>query len=184
MTFTLEPAAAFAPQLNHLIMKATFDIANEWFFFDGAFSGINSLEQNLSNTWLHENFVAVNNAREIIVYFEAQWSRPVDIISSFRTINFYQKSGICVRAFFAYLEYLFVNRGCQVFNWTVALQNKHALGQYERFVKYYCGHKVGARSHAQKSYTGKISDINLYEITRDEYFEWKERDYKRRTCLA
>jgi hypothetical protein len=54
MTFTLEPAAAFAQPLNHLIMKAAFDSANEWFFYDGAHSGANVLEQGMSNTWLHE----------------------------------------------------------------------------------------------------------------------------------
>jgi hypothetical protein len=47
MTFTLEPATAFAQPLNYLIMKATFDPANkivdsivsnanEWFFYDGS----------------------------------------------------------------------------------------------------------------------------------------------------
>jgi hypothetical protein len=56
MTFALEPAAAFAQPLNHLIIKATFDPANEWFFFDGAHSGANVLEQGMSNTWLHEYF--------------------------------------------------------------------------------------------------------------------------------
>jgi hypothetical protein len=66
------------------------------------------------------------------------------------------------------------------FNWVVAVQNEYALRQYERFVKYYCGHKVGIRTHAQKSYTGKISDINLYEITRQEYLEWKARGFARR----
>jgi hypothetical protein len=44
MTFTLEPATAFAYPLDHLIIKATFDSANEWFFYDGAHSGINVLE--------------------------------------------------------------------------------------------------------------------------------------------
>jgi hypothetical protein len=72
---------------------------------------------------------------------------------------------------------LFVNRGCQAFNWTVALQNEHALKQYERFIQDYAGHKVGIRHHAQKSYAGKISDINLYELTHDEYFDWKGRNF-------
>ncbi|GMO27997.1 MAG: hypothetical protein Ta2B_08580 [Termitinemataceae bacterium] len=59
-------------------------------------------------------------------------------------------------------------------NWIVAHQNEHAMKQYERFVENYCGHKVGVRHYAQKSYTGKISDITLYEITKEEYFRWKE----------
>jgi hypothetical protein len=178
----LEPAAAFIQPLNHLIMKATFDPANEWFFYDGAHSAASVLESGMSNTWLHENFVAVSENKEIITYFEGQWQRPMDIISGFRAINFQpDPAGLAVRTLFTYFDYLFVNRGCQVFNWTVALQNVHALKQYERFIRYYCGHKVGIRHHAQKSYTGKISDINLYELTREEYFNWKERNFRSRS---
>jgi hypothetical protein len=100
MNFALEPAAPFAQQLNLLLIKATFDISNEWFFFDGAHSGANSLEQNLSNTWLHENFVAINENKEIFAYFEGQWQRPVDIIAGFRTIHFGEKySRMAVKAF-------------------------------------------------------------------------------------
>jgi hypothetical protein len=129
---------AFRPQLNYKIIEASFDVENEWFFYDGAFNGT-SLEQNASNTWLHENFVALNSGREIIAYFEGQWLRPVDIITGFRTIHFGKRySFMAVKAFFKYLDYLFVNRGCQAFNWTVALQNENALEQYERFVNGYC----------------------------------------------
>jgi hypothetical protein len=166
----------FAQQLNILLIKATFDVSNEWFFFDGAHSGANVLEQGMSNTWLHENFVAVNEEKQIISYFEGQWQRPVDIIAGFRTINLMpDAAGIFLETFLAYLDYLFTNRGCRAFNWTVALQNERALEHYERFIKDYCGHKVGVRHCAQKSYTGKISDISLYELTHEEYFEWKEK---------
>jgi hypothetical protein len=89
-------------------------------------------------------------------------------------------AGVFIQALFAYFDFLFGNRGCHVFNWTVALQNEYALEQYERFVKDHCGHKVGTRYHAQKSYTGKISDINLYEMTSEEYFDWKGRDFRAR----
>jgi hypothetical protein len=168
-----------------LIIKATFDPANEWFFYDGAHSGVNALEQGMSNTWLHENFVAVSENKEIIAYFEAQWQRPVDGSTGFRTMNFMPTTaGLFIRALFSYFDYLFVNRGCQILNWTVALQNEYALKQYERFVKYHCGHKVGTRHHAQKSYTGKISDINLYELTREEYFDWKGRNFRSKPVFS
>ncbi|MDR1240181.1 MAG: hypothetical protein LBK27_08700 [Treponema sp.] len=89
MIFTLEPAAAFAQPLNHLIMKATFDPANEWFFYDGAFNASSCLETTV-NSWLHENFVSVYN-KEIVGYFEGIWNRPLDIIAGFRTINLNKK---------------------------------------------------------------------------------------------
>jgi hypothetical protein len=179
MTFTLEPAAAFAQPLNHLIIKATFNPANEWFFFDGAHSGANVLEQGMSNTWLHENFAAVSESKEIISYFEGQWQRPLDIINGFRTINFKPDAvGMSLQIFLAYIDYLFVNRGCLAFNWTAALQNEHALEQYECFIKDCCGRRVGIRHHARKSYTGKISDVNLYELIREEYFDWKGKNFR------
>jgi hypothetical protein len=103
----------------------------------------------------------------------------MDIINGFRTINFKpDAAGMFLQIFLAYLEYLFVNRGCRVFNWTVALQNEHALQQYERFIKDCCGRRVGIRHHARKSYTGKISDVNLYELTCGECFDWKGKNFK------
>ncbi len=179
MGIDLIPAAYAAQELSKKISAASLDPENEWFFFDGAFNATVNLETSV-NTWLHENYIAVYN-NEIIAYFEGIWNRPLDIISGFRTINFSKKyKRLFVALLFKYLEHLFVNRGCEVFNWTVALQNEHAMKQYDRFVKEYCGHKVGIRHHAQKSYTGKISDSCLYEITKDEYYEWKQRGYKKR----
>jgi hypothetical protein len=61
------------------------------------------------------------------------------------------------------------------------MQNEHAHKQYDRFVQGYCGHKVGVRHHALKSYAGKISDSILYELTREEYFNWKKAAFKKRT---
>jgi len=69
------------------------------------------------------------------------------------------------------------------FNWTVALMNEQAKRQYDRFIKDYCGHTVGIRHYAQKSYTGKISDSMLYEITDKEFFEWKQRGFRKRPLL-
>jgi hypothetical protein len=182
MDFELIPATFVASELMRKISIATFDVENEWFFFDGAFNSVSCLETGI-NTWLHENFVAVYN-KEIIGYFEGLWSRPLDIIAGFRTINFTKKySRIFTLSLFKYFDYLFVNRGCMAFNWTVALLNEHALKQYERFVRDYCGHRVGLRHQAQKSYTGKASDIYLYEITQEEYLEWKARNFKKRPFM-
>jgi hypothetical protein len=170
----LVPASFCLSELAKKIMAATLNVENEWFFADGAFNTSTSFEQPYAcNTWLYERYVAVYN-REIVAYFDGLWSRPIDIIASFRAINFNPKFGhLFAVSVFKYLDYLFVNRGCMAFNWTVALQNKHALQQYERFITNYCGRRVGMRSHAQKSYTGRISDIYLYELTREDYFEWK-----------
>jgi hypothetical protein len=176
MTLELVPASFCLNELVKKIMVSTLDVNNEWFFADGAFNTATSFEQpGACNTWLYERCVAIYN-NEIIAYFDGMWSRPIDIIASFRAINFNQRLGrLFVVSILKYLEYLFVNRGCMAFNWSVAVQNEYALNQYERFVANYCGRRVGMRTHAQKSYTGKISDIYLYELTRKDYFTWKAR---------
>jgi len=182
MSFEFIPAAYVAHDLGKKIMTATFDIENEWFFFDGAFNYSTNIQTSV-NTWSNENFVAVYND-EIIAYFEGVWSRPLDIISSFRTINFNKKySNLFALAFLRYLEHLFVNRNCNAFGWCVALQNERAAKQSARFTRDYCGHYVGLRHHSQKSYAGKISDVNMYEITQEEFFDWKNRRYKKRDCV-
>ena len=177
--YSLEPAFVCAKELIRQIIKASVELENEWFFFDGAFTSKITIEENEFNSWLHENFVVIYNG-QIIAYFEASWDRPMDIISGFRFILFQKSSQlIIVKAMFDYLDYLFVNRGCQAFNWSVAKLNIHAYKIYEKFIKNYCGHVVGERHHAQKSYSGKISDIVLYEITKEEYFIWKNNRRKK-----
>jgi RimJ/RimL family protein N-acetyltransferase len=172
MSYSLEPAFIVERELSRLLIKASIDSANQWFFVDGAFTANVILEQS-PNTWLHENFVVLCG-KEIVAYFEGTWNRPLDIISGFRFILLDKTKARSVsKAFFQYLDYLFVLRGCKVFNWTVAEKNVHAYKIYEKFIKRYCGHRVGKRTHAQKGYTGEVSDSFLYELTRDEYFTWK-----------
>jgi len=179
MGVELMPAAYAAQDLYKKITAATFDVKNEWFFFDGAFNCSTNIQTSV-NTWSHENFIAVYN-NEIVAYFEGVWTRPLDIVSGFRTINFGGKySRPFVQAVFRYVEHLFVNRSCKAFSWAVALLNERATKQCERFVRDYCGHRIGVRHHAQKSYSGKISDCCLYEITQEEFLEWKLRGYKKR----
>ncbi len=178
MGYSIEPAFLFNAELTRLIVKAGTELENQWFFFDGAFTSSSTLESGGFNSWTHENFVVVSD-KKIIAYFEGQWSRPMDIISGFRLILFdKQYSLTMMRAIMDFLDYLFRCRGCHAFNWTVAVKNEHAYRIYEKFIKNHCGHRVGLRHHAQKGYAGEISDIVLYEITKDEYFEYKGRMLK------
>ena len=174
MSYKLEPAFAVAPGLSRKLVLAGKDLENQWFFTDGAFTELGIIDHQ-PNTWLNENFVVLDH-EGIIAYFCATWSRPLDIISGFRFILFEkEKARIGVKAFFEYLEYLFVKRGCKAFNWIVAEKNLHAYNLYEKFIKKYMGHKIGKRHFGQKSYAGIISDVYLYEITKDEYFGWKSK---------
>lgn len=172
-SYKLEPAFAVAPGLTRKLILAGRKTENQWFFTDGAFTE-NGVIEHQPNTWLYENFVVLDDD-EIIAYFCATWNRPLDIIQGFRLILFENnKALIATKAFFEYLDYLFVQRGCKALNWLVAEKNEHAYKLYEKFIKNYFGHRVGMRHYGQKSYSGEISDVILYEITKEEYYDWKK----------
>lgn len=176
VSYSLEPAFLFATELSRLIVKAGTDPINEWFFFDGAFTSTNSLEMGNINTWANENFVVIHD-KKIIAYFEGHWDRPLDIIESLRIILFDKtKSQECWNALFDYFRYLFELRGCNAVNWSVALKNTHVYKIYEIMIaRGYC-HKIGIKHHCIKSYTGKISDAMMYEMTKDEYMIMKNKN--------
>ncbi len=180
MSYSLEPAFAVAPGLSRKLVLAGMNPENQWFFTNGYFNSEAGLIEHEPNTWLTENFVVIDE-EVIIAYFHATWNKPLNIISGFRIILFEKnKAHIMVKAFFEYLDYLFVNRGCKVFNWIVAEKNIHAYKLYEKFINKYMGQKVGKRTRGQMSYSGEISDIYLYEITETEYFAWKGKNNGRK----
>src|SRR5574344_239920 len=173
MAYSIEPAFTVASVLARKLTLAGMNIENQWFFSDGAFIE-NEIVDRKSNIWINENFVVIED-NMIIAYFNATWNRPLDIISSFRLILFDKKKSILMaKAFFEYLDYLFIKRGCKAFNWTVAEKNKHAYLLYEKFIHKYMGHKIGKRHYSQKSYTGLISNSILYDITHHQYMKWKK----------
>lgn len=174
MSYSIEPAYLVQNELTRLIIKAGTDPVNKWFFTDGAFTPDSQLEST-PNTWMHENFVVIEN-KQVLAYFEAFWNKPLNIITSFRMIFFEKDKAYTIgKALFQYFEYLFVSRGCKAFNWIVAEKNYHAHRIYEKFIKTYFGHKVGMRHNGQMAYNGEISDVYLYEITQEEYRNWKNK---------
>lgn len=170
--YSIEPAFLFATELTRLIVKAGTDPRNEWFFYNGAFES-NTLEINSFNSMERENFVVVCE-KKVIAYFEGYWKRPVDIIEGLRIILFDKtKSMECWNALFDYFTYLFEMRGCNAVSWMVSIENSHVYRIYEIMIsRGYC-HKIGIKHHCIKSYTGKISDGVLYEMTKEEYLSLK-----------
>lgn len=174
MNYSIEPAYLYQGELTRLIMKASCSLENRWFFADGCFSADVELEHG-PNTWQNEKFVVIHK-NQVIAYFDANWSKPLTIISNFRMIIFNRDKGFVVaKAIFDYFDYIFVIRGCRAFNWFVAEKNEHAKKVYEKFTSHYFGKVAGRRHYGQMSYNGEISDIILYEITDEDYFAWKKQ---------
>ena len=177
MKYSIEPAYLVYNELVRLILKAGNDPVNKWFFTDGAFSPESQLER-MPNTWQHENFVVISN-NQILAYFESFWSKPLDIITSFRIIFFEKKKTLyIVKAIFEYFEHVFINRGCKALNWIVAEKNFHAHRIYDKLIRDYFGHVVGKRHNGQMAYNGEVSDVILYEVTQEEYLEWRNLNKK------
>lgn len=175
MTYSIEPAYTVKNELSRMIMKAGTEKENKWFFTDGAFNADAQLESS-PNTWCHENFVVIYN-KKIVAYFESPWNKVLNIINGFRFILFDKSKSIVVaRAFFQYLDYLFIVRGAKSIFWIVAEKNEHAYKLYEKFTQKYCGHKIGKKHYGQMGYDGEVSDVCMYELTKEEFLIWKNRN--------
>lgn len=173
MSYSIEPAYTMVMELSRQLVRASTSTENQWFFPEKGFSA-SSLDHG-GNFYLNENFVVICKKR-IVAYFEAHWARPLNNIHNFRLILFDKHRSLeATRAFFDYLDYLFMTRGCQVFSWSVAEKNAHALCLYEKFIRKYCGHRIGKRTRSFLGYSGEISDTIMYELTREEYLAWKDR---------
>lgn len=147
--YSIEPAYIVRDQLIRVLMKASTDPENKWFFTDGAFVAENQIER-LPNTWNSENFVVVAGA-EIIAYFEGIWNKPLNIISSLRLLLIDKTQKVTfTKAVFQFLDYLFIARGAKAINWIVAEKNYKARNTYEKFIKKYFGHIIGKRHFGQK----------------------------------
>ena len=55
MSYSIEPAYLAQNELIRLIMKASMNPINKWFFGDGCFSADSDIERS-PNTWRHNNF--------------------------------------------------------------------------------------------------------------------------------
>lgn len=173
--YKLEPASSVYPGLIRKLTIAGMDPKNQWFFSDGAFSP-DSFILSKVNTNLSEDFVVIDDSG-IIAYITSKWSRPLNTINSLRVILFEEKKAcLAGKAFFEYLKYLFVVRGCNAITWIVAEKNIHAYKIYEKFIKNYMGHRIGIKHYGQMSYSGEVSDVIVYEITREEYFFWMDKN--------
>ena len=173
--YKIEPAFTVYTGLIRKLTIAGMNPKYQWFFSDGAFTP-ETIVTPSENSWTSEDFVVIDD-NGIIAFFSAKWIRPLDILTNLRIILFDENKTIAAtKAFFEYLDYLFIARGCKALNWIVAVKNEHAYKLYEKFINKYCGHRVGKRHYGQKSYTGDISDVILYEITNEEYFLWKQNE--------
>ena len=173
--YKLESASSVYPGLVRKLAIAGMDPRNQWFFSDVGFFP-DGIVSSKVNTVSNEEFVVLSDDG-IIAYITGKWARPLKTIISVRVILFDERKSIILgKALFEYLEYLFIARGCNAMTWIVAEKNIHAYKIYEKFIKRYMGHRVGMKHYGQMSYSGEISNTIIYEITREEYFRWKEKN--------
>ena len=172
--YSIEPAYLVYNELVNKLMEASRRKENQWFFTSAAFSPESCLDLT-ADTGKHENFVVIER-KEIIAYFTACWDKALNVLDGFSIIFFNEnKSLVATKALFQYLDYVFIVRGCNVLSWLVAEKNEKALNIYRRFVKHYCGREIGKKTRGQKGYSGEISDIIFFEITKEQYINCKNR---------
>lgn len=170
MAISLQPAYLFWPRLARLLFKASVQPENKWFFIESGFN-VQTLDK-IGNFSISENFVVVDDDK-IVAYIEGFWKHSLRVIEHFRFISFDNSYSMnFMSIFFDYIDYLFQIRGCDVFNWSVAKANIHALKLYKTITKCCGGRQIGQYTRILKSYDGEVSDSILFEMTREDYLKY------------
>ncbi|MBQ3641824.1 hypothetical protein II906_07885 [bacterium] len=176
MSLSLQPAYLFWTKLSRLLVKASVEPENKWFFIESGFN-VQSLDR-IGNFSISENFVVMDDDR-IVAYIEGFWKPSLRVLEHFRFILFDKSYSMnFMSILFDYINYLFQIRGCDVFNWSVAKENLHALKLYKMITKCCGGRQVGQYTRILKSYDGQISDSILFEMTKEDY----QKYYNKENC--
>ena len=170
MALSLQPAYLFWPKLARLLFKASVNLENKWFFIESGFN-LQSLDR-IGNFSLSENFVVMDDDK-IVAYIEGFWKSSLKVLEHFRFILFDKSYSMnFMSILFKYIDYLFLTRGCDVFNWSVAKKNVHALKLYNTITKCCGGRQIGQYTRILRSYDGEISDSILFELTKEDYLRY------------
>ncbi len=171
MAYSIEPSYVLADGICKELANASTKINNKWYFSGTGFNASN-IDRN-GDFSVTENFAIVSD-KKIIAYIESRWLRSIKVLVDFKIILFDDTKKISfVDAVLSYFEYVFISRGCDVITFDVAEKNSSLVKLCSKLSSKYFGHKCGVKTRNLKSLNGEISDAILYEITKEEYFNWK-----------
>lgn len=172
--YSIEPAYLFYNELQSKLLAASKEKENQWFFTGGAFDAVYTLDTSL-NTGKFEKFVVISD-NQIKAYFTGIWNRSLLVFDGFSIINFSKTSAfIFAESLIDIFYYLFVIRGCKVISWLVAEKNVYALSLYRKFIANYFGREIGRKTRGQKGYSGEISDVIYFEITDEQFNNFRSK---------
>lgn len=171
MSYSIEPSYILADGICKELVRASKSIVNKWYFSEAGFNA-SSIDRT-GDFSVYENFAVVSD-KKVIAYIESRWLKNLKVLVDLKVILFDENKKISfVDSVFSYFEYVFISRGCDVITFDVAEKNVSFMKLCSKFSKKYFGHKCGVKTRNIKSINGEISDAILYEITKEEYFSWK-----------
>ena len=172
MAYSIEPSYVLADGICKELANASTKINNKWYFSGTGFNASN-IDRN-GDFSATENFAIVSD-KKIIAYIESRWLRSLKVLVDFNIILFDDSKKISfVDAVLSYFEYVFISRGCDVITFDVADKNVPLVNLCSKFSSKYFGHKCGIKTRNIKSINDEVSNAILYEITKEEYLEWKK----------
>lgn len=121
--------------------------------------------------WEKIQMVSVNDEGEVLGYFEADITQTSNVCHSMLVISFTQNSRRFIQDMFAFIHHLLCVRNYSKIGWTVVPENTAAVRLYDRAVRELGARYVGTYKKHTVLRTGKIVDLDIYELLREDYLE-------------
>ncbi len=160
----LDIAGKYEEKLQKIFANITFD--NKYMFMSGC--SYREKYKSVESTWDTHEFVSVDSNKNVIGYITYQISREDQKVYGLQIINFSDNKTLFGIDLMKCLDEIFTKFRFRKLRYCVFVGNP-IESTYDRFTNKYGGRIVGIEKEECRLIDGKLYDMKIYEIFRDDY---------------
>lgn len=159
----LKNAKLYESELRDRFLETEYDL--KYMFYHGGYSDTYS---SSNSTWNNSEFVSVDKNNNVIGYIAYSNIRNSERVSGLKIINFTNNKITFGKDVKQAIEDVFLKFNFRKLSFGVYIGNPIEKS-YDRFIKEYGGEIVGIKEKEDRLLDGKIYDLKMYEIFREDF---------------
>lgn len=168
----IQPAILYNDQLEKLYAQCWYDTKYQYYFSSGYRNRLD-LSSVYTNPSSRREFVSVDNDGKLLAYISYFVDIEVELAYNFGFMSFPDSSiFIVAKDLYNVIDDIFCKYNLAVCEIS-CIEGNPVLSKYQKLVKKFNGRMVGYRTHRQKLLDGSIKGDYLFEVTRDQYLQYK-----------
>lgn len=178
----LKNAYLYEDEIRRNLHEVWYDPKYQY-YFSGAYHNEFMLTRGDSADWSYRAFASVNTDGKVAGLIDYCIDHEVGMANRLGAINFTDDRFPFARDLRTAVDDIFVKFGLNKLEMEVMIGNP-VERTYDRLVPRYGGRIVGIKKETLRDMSGKLCDIKMYEIMRDDYLRTKKIERRRNVALT